>query len=32
MDSIGTRKIITIYLTIIFSYYYTINLDGVAAN
>ena len=31
-DSIGTRKIITAYLTIVFSYYYAINLDKVAAN
>jgi hypothetical protein len=31
-DGIGTRKIVTIYLAIVFSYYYTINLDKVAAN
>jgi len=32
IDSIETKKIIAAYLTIIFNYYYIINLDKVAAN
>ena len=32
VDGIKTEKIITIYLAIIFSYYYIINLDKVATN
>jgi len=32
MDSIETRKIITAYLTIIFNYYYAINLNKMATN
>ena len=31
-DSIETKKIVTIYLAIVFSYYHAINLDKVAAN
>ena len=32
IDGIGTGKIVTVYLTIILNYYYTINLDKVATN
>jgi hypothetical protein len=32
VDSIGINKIVTIYLTIVLNYYYTINLDKVATN
>ena len=32
IDGIGTGKTVTIYLTIIFNYYYIINLDKVATN
>jgi len=32
MDSIEIKKIITTYLTIIFNYYYIINLDKVVTN
>jgi hypothetical protein len=32
IDSIGTNKIVTIYLIIVFNYYYTINLNKVATN
>jgi hypothetical protein len=31
-DGIGTKKIVTVYLAIVLSYYYAINLDEVAAN
>ena len=32
VDSIGTGKTVTIYLTVVFNYYYIINLDKVATN
>ena len=32
IDGIGTGKTVTIYLTIVLNYYYTINLDKVATN
>jgi hypothetical protein len=32
MDGIGTKKIVTVYLAIVFSYYYAINLDEMAAD
>ena len=32
IDSIGTGKTVTAYLTIVLNYYYAINLDKVATN
>jgi hypothetical protein len=32
MNGIGIKKIVTVYLAIVFSYYYVINLDKVAAD
>jgi hypothetical protein len=31
-DSIGTKKIITVYLAIVLNYHYTINLDKVVTD
>ena len=32
VDGIGTSKIVTVYLTVVLNYYYTMNLDKVAIN